>query len=310
MYYPYLRGKQFELIALREFAMMFPDNGKIVPIIEPIKLSLSGLIKAVEVMFKEKLMFALILNPNDGDFKREESNILSDIHILSENPNKWIPAFIYQENSDEILSCVNNQGLNNIMIIFKKEVELDGGLREFLSNSKIEYIVDGKPDARTFKRRLLDLGKKIIRLDDCFEERRRNVDYLNCLDEKFTEEHRFYLGDGFYGISDYTVLPSNFIDGGMLPYAVAIHLTYEKNKDEIFVHHFVSDTNDDQSNIQGKFAEATRKVKEFFSVREKKTNSIDELIMFLDENKYPGLGVIKKLSIKNHIELMNKILSE
>ena len=99
------------------------------------------------------------------------------------------------------------------------------------------------------------------------------------------------------------------MDGGMLPYAVAIHMTYEKNHDEIYVRHFVSDTNDDQSNIQRKFFEATIKLKVFFANRDR-TTAIDQLIQLLDDGKYPGLGIIKKLSIKNHIELMNRILPE
>ena len=153
------------------------------------------------------------------------------------------------------------------------------------------------------------LCKNIIRLDNCFIERPRNVDYLSIPEEKFTEEHKFYHEDHFYGLSDYTALPKDFIDGGMLPYAVAIHMTYEKNSDEIYVRHFVSDTNDDQSNIQRKFFEAASKLKEFFSSKEK-TQAINELIQLLDNEKYPGLGVIKKLSIRNHLELMNRIMSE
>ena len=42
----------------------------------------------------------------------------------------------------------------------------------------------------------------------------------------------------------------DFQDGGMLPYAIAIHLTYLKSSEEIYVHHFVSDSNYDQSNIK------------------------------------------------------------
>ena len=37
MYFPYLRGKQFELIAIRELAEMLAASGKIIPIIEPVK---------------------------------------------------------------------------------------------------------------------------------------------------------------------------------------------------------------------------------------------------------------------------------
>ena len=47
MYFPYLRGRQFELIALRELVEKGVLSSRIVPIIEPVKLS-STLIKTIE----------------------------------------------------------------------------------------------------------------------------------------------------------------------------------------------------------------------------------------------------------------------
>ncbi|MCE8617564.1 sce7725 family protein [Bacteroides fragilis] len=310
MYFPYLRGKQFELIALREFAIQYPNTEQIIPIIEPVKSTFNGLTTAARIMFEQNLRFALVLNPADGDFKRITKDILSEISILSENMEKWIPTFLYQNNGETILSAIQDQELNNVMVIFKNGIDISDNILNFLSHSQIQYIVNGDPNSRITMRRLSRLeNKRIIRLDNCFAEQPRNVDYLNIPEDKFTEQHRFYSDDHFYGISDYTALPKDFIDGGMLPYAVAIHMTYEKNQDEIYVRHFVSDTNDDQSNIQRKFFEAATKLKYFFTDRTK-TTAINELIKLLDDEKYPGLGVIKKLSIKNHIELMNSILTE
>ena len=310
MYFPYLRGKQFELIALREFAIQYPNTEQIIPIIEPVKSTFNGLTTAARIMFEQNLRSALVLNPADGDFKRITKDILSEISILSENMEKWIPTFLYQNNGETILSAIQDQELNNVMVIFKNGIDISDSILNFLSHSQIQYIVNGDPNSRITMRRLSLLeNKRIIRLDNCFAEQPRNVDYLNIPEDKFTEQHRFYSDDHFYGISDYTALPKDFIDGGMLPYAVAIHMTYEKNQDEIYVRHFVSDTNDDQSNIQRKFFEAATKLKYFFTDRTK-TTAINELITLLDDEKYPGLGVIKKLSIKNHIELMNSILTE
>ena len=68
MYYPYLRGKQFELLALREFAQNFPRAQKIVPIIEPVKISFNSIKLAVETMFRHELRFALVLNPDVPSF--------------------------------------------------------------------------------------------------------------------------------------------------------------------------------------------------------------------------------------------------
>lgn len=47
MYFPYLRGRQFELIALRELVEKGVLSSRITPIIEPVKLS-STLVKTIE----------------------------------------------------------------------------------------------------------------------------------------------------------------------------------------------------------------------------------------------------------------------
>jgi len=39
MYFPYLRGRQYELIAIRELAEKGKLSKRIIPIIEPVKLS-------------------------------------------------------------------------------------------------------------------------------------------------------------------------------------------------------------------------------------------------------------------------------
>ena len=47
MYHPYLRGKQYELILLRENAKLI-KNASMVPIIEPVKKNLTALNKAID----------------------------------------------------------------------------------------------------------------------------------------------------------------------------------------------------------------------------------------------------------------------
>ena len=68
-------------------------------------------------------------------------------------------------------------------------------------------------------------------------------------------------------------------------------------------------TNEDNTNIQGKFKEADTKLELFYRTH-KKTTASTELIQMLQEGRYPGLGVVKKLSIKNHLELIEDILSK
>lgn len=310
MYYPYLRGKQFELIALREFVQQARNQFHICPIIEPVKLGLNSLKMAINVFFSNSFCFALILNPNEGDFKRQSANFLEDIEDLKVNIDKWIPAFIYRNNPRAILEIIDAASLSDVMIIFHTSVEFtDPNVEELIQHANIKYIV-ADFNSRTTKRQLkYAKNKQLIRIDDKFNELPRNADYLSIQEEPFTEEHYYYKEDGFSGFSDYTVLPSSFKESGMLPYAVAIHMTYQKSPEEIYIQHFVSDSNEDNTNIQGKFREADTKLKLFYSSHKNTTASI-ELVQLLNEGRYPGLGVVKKLSIKNHLELIEDILSK
>ena len=71
----------------------------------------------------------------------------------------------------------------------------------------------------------------------------------------------------------------------------------------------MSDHNSDNTNIPGKFYEAATKLKTFYSEIQG-TQASSELIAILDASRYPGLGVLKKLSIKNHLELIENYLTQ
>jgi len=310
MYYPYLRGKQFELLALREFAEKYSDDCKVFPIIEPVKSSFNSMKIALKKLQEKNIAFALILNPQNGELIGKVDTILEELVELLSDTDKWIPAYIVNTNAKGISNHIQTKGYQQVMLICQNSV--DSNNLEFLELINLPGITKVliSNDNRSLKRKLDRLGKDVIRLDDNFKPQKRNSDYVDIPEEIFTEEHRYYdIEDKYQGLGDYTVLTSDFLEGGRLPYAVAIHLTYEKNSDEIWVRHFVSDTNDDNTNIQGKFGEAAEKAVEFFERIPFSNNSIAELTGYYRNGQYPGLGVLKKISIKNHLELMNTILT-
>ena len=316
MYCPYLRGKQFELLALREFSGEFENNHTIVPIIEPVKKQVNGLNAAALSMIKNGMKFAVILNPSDGDYRHTgiDNDILKSLTALTNDRDNWIPAYIYKHNGKTLLDHAKQNNLSNLMIIFPSGADVnDEELMEFLSKDEVAFVVSGNlSNNRSARGRLLRLGKALISLEDRFNERLRNADYANEVDEFFSEDFAYYKNDGLAGFADYTPMAKDFIEGGMLPYAIAIHLTYQKSADQIFVHHFVSDNNFDQSNIRGKFHEAAIKIEPFFNENGlDHTAAVDEFILKAEsEDGYPGLGYIKKLSVKNHLELITLILSK
>ena len=311
MYYPYLRAKQYELKALREFSFEHQGQGSIAPILEPVKQQPNALNLAIDEMLANGLKFALILNPKNGDFKHPTVHFDAWFQHkkLMEKTDKWIPAFLYSKrNADEISSMIEEHKLKHVMIIFRTCMDMDDeNAWSVINHQSVEYIVNsfGSTISRRLRSRLKETGRQIIRLDDCFKPRVRNADYALEVDELFSEEPFFYAEEGHLdGYSDYTTLPSEYIEGGMLPYALAIHLSYRKNEEQLYVHHFVSDNNETNSDIRGKFREAARKVAPFYEGKHQ-TEAVKEIIEKANASEgYPGLGYLKKLSVKNHLELI------
>ena len=299
MYYPYLRAKQYELKALREFSAEHSEQKIITPILEPVKQQPNALILAIDEMMHNRLKFALILNPKDGDFKHPTVHFDAwyQHDKLMTNKEDWIPAFLYSKsNAHEISSMTDKYELEHVMIIFRTCIDIDDeDAWEILNNESVEYIVNsfGSTISRRLRSQLKETGKQIIRLDDCFKPRVRNADYAYNEDELFSEEPFFYADEGkLDGYSDYTTLPSEYIEGGMLPYALVIHLSYKKNEEQLYVHHFVSDSNETNSDIRGKFREAARKVVLFYKEKDK-TAAVCEIIAKAENpDGYPGLGYL------------------
>ncbi|PKO99007.1 MAG: hypothetical protein CVU13_07720 [Bacteroidetes bacterium HGW-Bacteroidetes-8] len=308
MYYPFLRARQFELIALRELAAEEAIQGVIIPIIEPVKETHNNLTLAHKV-FQDKSQTAyLIVNPTIGELAGDSNFYLE---YLTELENaKFFPAFHYKNNSDFINQSIESFGLNKCMIICQNDVNPDDlEFRQLVARNEVSYINVSYPNRnRTLHRFIKGLYKNYIRLDDLFEKQARNSDYLEIQEHRFSEEHIYYAEDGFDGFSDYTVMPSEYIDGGSTPRAVVIHLTYLNGEDQIWIRHFTSETNDSISNVQGKFAEAAEKAVAYCRQKGLNNSAILELISYYDNEHYPGLGTVKKLSIKNHLLVVSQFL--
>ncbi|MCQ2513413.1 MAG: sce7725 family protein, partial [Lachnospiraceae bacterium] len=83
----------------------------------------------------------------------------------------------------------------------------------------------------------------------------RNIDYSNIDTEFFSSDHLYYAEDGYKGFSDYSVVGEEYSETGFAPYAVAIHIVYFDEKNNLRMAHFVSDSNDDISDPARKFAD-------------------------------------------------------
>lgn len=309
MYFPYLRARQFELISLRE--LVSEDKlQKIIPVLEPVKQSFNNLNLAHKVFQEKDFNAYLIVNPFQGEMPGDTEFFLN--YTLELENRKFLPAFHYSNNADYILSNIEKYNLEDCLIICLDNFSDEESLKHLCLNDKISKIMLLEPHKyRSLDRYIKSLGKFYITLDDIFEKQQRNADFLNIQAHKFTEEHLYYTQENYQGFADFTVLPSEFVDGGSTPRAVAIHLTYlnVEFENQIWIRHFTSTSNDSIANVQGKFSEAATKAVDFCIHLPLLNSATTELRKYLDEARYPGLGTVKKISIKNHLLIVSNFLN-
>lgn len=135
MYFPYLRGRQFELIALRELAEEDCINEKVIPIIEPIKPS-STLLKTLQVFAEKDKEIAVVFNPTVGAFSKEikemraeDSKVANELYELLLNNDKIIKAYVMNKaRSKRLKTDVNKE---KYMIINLTRDSLDNFLEVY-----------------------------------------------------------------------------------------------------------------------------------------------------------------------------------
>lgn len=307
MYFPYLRGRQFELIALRELVENDRINNKIIPVIEPIKPS-STLLKTLQTFINKEKEITIILNPNVGDFRskleemmNEGSKIACDLSKLIMNNPFVIKSFIMKAELESEIK--HQQDKHEYIIINDNRDNLTSYMNIYDECSPRYTLI---PDDRACKR--IVLSDKIL-FEDVFKKQPRNIDYIKNLDEFFSDSHLYYRNDNFDGFSDYSIVGKEFNESGFAPIAVAIHLVYFDSEKVLRIHHFVSDSNDGIEDPAGKFGEALHKLVKWCEQNNiKETLGLRGLFECYRNGKYPGLGMVKKYSIMHHIELVSDYL--
>lgn len=306
MYFPYFRGRQFELIALRELVGNSLLSKKVIPVIEPVKLS-STIINTIRIFEENERKMGIIVNPQVGGFcnelnKGKNSMLKERFEKAMESP-AIIATHILNAHSKEELAQERTE-LHKLITICQNKDYIPAYENIFSSiKPQFNLILDES----VFRRKIKD--NKVL-LDNKFKKRDRNSDYADNIDEPFSEDHLYYEDDGYIGFSDYSVIGDEYIESGFAPYAVAIHIVYFDKEKSLRIRHFVSDTNDDISDPAKKFEEAVGKLVNWNKQEGLNTTGIRTFEHLYNEEMYPGLGTVKKLSIMHHLELMSRYLDK
>ncbi|RQS64302.1 hypothetical protein DID96_28500 [Burkholderia sp. Bp8963] len=149
-------------------------------------------------------------------------------------------------------------------------------------------------------------------VEDRFQVQPSNAKYKGS--EPFTGAHLTYKAQGYGGFGDFACLQGKFREGGSLPAAVAIHLTYfEKATKEVWVEHFVS-----KSQLQSD-RDLPKKMREAIAAAAAATTRVadsfghtDAYRKYLEADRTKesvDLQKNKRWSVAHHLDLMSGLLS-
>ncbi|GGW72578.1 sce7725 family protein [Alteromonas halophila] len=307
MYYPYFRGKQNELITIRNNAELMAQ-ANFVPIIEPVKETLNGLKRALEAVVEAGGKAVVIVNPFHGDYSGNGDSLTQLLADHFEDEDGVSAGILLTGDMSlvEATSCCQtheNHALTLIHSGFSNAKALSQALGDKL-NDITHCFYDDKA-GKLYQKYFFSATTKIL-IRDGFEKR-KNREHPDV--EFFSDLHATYSMENMQGFGDFLIVGDEYSESGGPAYAVAIHLTFidDEQDDAMFVYHFISDRQDTPQDPAGKFLEALNKLIHKLDEPDSKilaTNAIAEFRDFHTRKHFPGLGYVKKLSMQHHIEVL------
>lgn len=305
MYHPYFRGKQFELITVREAAPMLAAS-KFTPIIEPVKESLSGLRRALKALCDADGSAIVVVNPHHGVHAEDGLTISTMLREEFLTKEKIAAGILLTESMTvkEVMDCYKQHADHSVALVhagFSEAKSLSEALGD--KTKQVRHIFF-EECGLLYRKHFA--GSYRVLLRDGFE-RRRNRDHPPV--EPFSDLHVTFAEQGMNGFGDFLIVGDEYSESGGPAYAVAVHLTFiDPTKDDaMFIYHFVSDSQDDPTDPAGKFAEALNAMMKKLSEPNHhifESSSVKEFRDLHARGHFPGLGYIKKLSMKHHIETL------
>lgn len=303
MYHPYFRGKQYELITVREMAPLMKAAG-FRPIIEPVREGLNGLHKALKTVADIGGKAIVIVNPHYGDHAEDGTAIKELLNEeFQELPTITAGILLKPGMTTEQAWALYSEHADHSPVLIHAGFADVQGLSKKLGKPTKDHChiffarACGKLYQNQFK------GARRVLLKDGFE-RKRNADYYPV--ERFSDLHVIFEDEGMTGFGDFLIVGDDYSETGGPAYAVAIHLTFidPEKFDEMWIHHFVSDTQDTPKDPAGKFGEALAKMMKTLKKPDcniLETAAVKEYRTLFAEGHFPGLGYVKKLSMNHHI---------
>jgi hypothetical protein len=310
MYHPYFRGKQYELITVRECAGVMAGP-QFVPIIEPVKEALGGLERTLKAVCDAAGCAVVIVNPHHWDLAEDGEGIGGLLTGAFADRNEIEAGVLLKEDTSiaDVRSFVGRHADARLAFIHAGFTDASALVDALGERARTGRHLFFEPHCGKLYRKHF-AGVQRILLRDGFKKR-RNADHPK--EEIFSDLHVTFEEEGMDGFGDFLIVGDDYSESGGPAYAVAIHLTFiDPDKDnQMYIYHFVSRRKDTPTDPAGKFREALEAM--MGKLREPgckifQSSAVAEFRELHDRRHFPGLGYVKKLSMKHHIETLADFL--
>lgn len=312
MYHPYFRGKQYELITVRESAPILAA-ANFVPIIEPVRETLNGLERTLDSVCDAGGSAIVIVNPYHGEHAADGQSISALLRNSFLERNEIATGILVKDDMTvaEVVACCTDHEDHDMALIHAGFTDAKGLVDAFGEKLfAMRHVFFEKHCGKLYRKHFANSRRILLR--DGFE-RRRNRDYPSV--ETFSDLHVTYPEEGMEGFGDFLIVGDDYSESGGPAYAVAIHLTFvDPTQDNaMFIYHFVSESQDTPTDPAGKFGEALELMMRRLRRQNHHIFESTAVAEFRDLHRrghFPGLGYVKKLSMKHHIETMKHYFDE
>jgi len=308
MYFPYLRGKQFEMEALLGVPSTVYRNT--LPIVEPVNTSSDRFYLRIAQAGHPLL---LIMNPQHPQRDRLsmatiQANLVNG--PLATHPSLALGYIIDQHATLAELNTflASNPGRRKAVIF--RHTPLTASLTAIdsvLRSHSVDFLMfdDKRSSARL--RTALSWHPNHVVLTDGFQKQDRNSNYPAY--SAFDSNVSTWRADGLAGIGDYATIGDHFTEGGAQPRVVTLHMTIPEPAG-LEAHHFSSTLSPSSAGAIGpKFAEACRLL--VTSPLVVALPASTGIVMYQDWDQrghLPRLGAAKQASLQHHIETLSRVL--
>jgi hypothetical protein len=302
-YVPFFRGKQNELMALRDLAERIAERGNVIPLIEPIKANPTTRI-SLDRYIDVSMPFMYICNPSYGDFVNQPEALFTELteQMLMEYDN-WTPVLQVRMEStgNELSSFLDRYEQREVAVLYQG-LPSNRTARSLLSNEGItrHVFLAGRVPSDYIDS--IDMSRQVL-ISDPFN-RQKNADYPPR--EFFTNMNTLPGNPSRVDFGDFSIAGNAFAESGGPAYAVALHhIHFEGSSGPLYVSHFISDRTDTSADPGGKTQEALEKlVAALDELSPNNTSACDEYREIAEAQVFRGLGYMKKLAIKHHLEVL------